>query len=262
MPRYKLTLEYDGTPFVGWQRQTNGLAVQQVLEEAVRGFVGEEVTVHGSGRTDAGVHALGQVAHITLSKDHTADTVRKAINQHLIPHPVAVLAVEVAADDFHARFSAAQRSYRYLIVNRRARLTLARDRAWHVPVPLDTKVMHQAAQCLIGKHDFTTFRSVNCQAKSPLKTLDTLSVERRDEEIWIYTSAQSFMHNQVRAMVGSLKMVGEGKWPISRLAEALAARERTACGPTAPAHGLYFDAVSFGPRRFGPNGEGSEGEAD
>lgn len=252
MPRYKLTLEYDGTPFVGWQRQANGLSVQQVVEDAVRAFAGEQVTVFGSGRTDAGVHALGQVGHITLSKAHSVETVRKAINQHMVPHAVSVLDVQQVDDDFHARFSAAGRSYRYCIVNRRARLTLMRERAWHVPVPLDAEAMHQAGQDLLGKHDFTTFRSARCQAKSPLKTLDELSVERRGDEIWLYTRAQSFMHNQVRAMVGSLKMVGEGKWPQSRVAEALAARDRAACGPTAPACGLYFDSVTFGARRFGP----------
>lgn len=254
MPRYKLTLEYDGTPFVGWQRQDNGLSVQQVLEDAVRGFVGEDVTVHGSGRTDAGVHALGQVAHITLSRDYPVDTVRKAINQHMIPHAVSVLGVEAVADDFHARFSALSRSYRYCIINRRARLALARDRAWHVPLPLDAEAMHRAGQDLLGNHDFTTFRSARCQAKSPVKTLDALSVERRGDEVWLYTRAQSFMHNQVRAMVGSLKMVGAGKWPESRIAEALAARDRSACGPTAPACGLYFDTVIFGARRWGPDG--------
>jgi len=255
MPRYKLTLEYDGTPFVGWQRQENGLSVQQVLEEAVKAFCGEDVTVFGSGRTDAGVHAIGQVAHITLNKSHPADTVRRAINQHLIPHLVAVLDVEDVADDFHARFSAESRSYRYRIVNRRARLALDRNRAWHVPLPLDAGAMHEAAQSLLGKHDFTTFRSVKCQAKSPVKTLDEVSVERRGEEVWLYTRAQSFMHNQVRAIVGSLKMVGEGKWPVGQIAEALAACERTACGPTAPACGLYFDTVTFGARRYGPDGK-------
>jgi tRNA pseudouridine38-40 synthase len=255
MPRYKLTLEYDGTPFVGWQRQDNGLSVQQVLEEAVKAFCGEDVTVFGSGRTDAGVHAIGQVAHITLSKTHPADTVRRALNQHLIPHLVAVLDAEDVADDFHARFSAESRSYRYRIVNRRARLALDRNRAWHVPLPLDADAMHEAAQSLLGKHDFTTFRSVKCQARSPVKTLDEISVERRAEEVWLYTRAQSFMHNQVRAMVGSLKMVGEGKWPVGQIAEALAACERTACGPTAPACGLYFDTVTFGARRYGPDGK-------
>jgi tRNA pseudouridine38-40 synthase len=245
MPRYKLTIEYDGTPFVGWQIQDNGLSVQGVLTQAVAAFANERAVVGGAGRTDAGVHALGQVAHIELSKDWPADTVRDALNAHLRPHPVAVLAAERAADDFDARFSAIRRHYRYRIVNRRADLALDVLRAWRVPRPLDVAAMHEAAQRLVGRHDFTTFRSTECQAKSPVKTLDRLDVTRDGDAMSVTTTARSFLHNQVRSMVGSLVHVGDGKWSADDLASALAARDRAACGQVAPPQGLYLVRVEY-----------------
>jgi tRNA pseudouridine38-40 synthase len=245
MPRYKLTIEYDGTPFVGWQAQDNGVSVQAVLTEAIAAFAGERVTVGAAGRTDAGVHALGQVAHLDLAKDWDDETVRDAINFHLRPQPVAVLAAERAAADFDARFSAVKRHYLYRIANRRADLALDQNRAWRVPRPLDADAMHAAAQRLIGRHDFTTFRSTECQAKSPVKTLDRLDVTRDGDEIRITASARSFLQHQVRSMVGSLIHVGEGKWSAEDLAAALAARDRTACGQVAPPHGLYLVRVDY-----------------
>jgi tRNA pseudouridine38-40 synthase len=245
MPRYKLTLEYDGAPFVGWQMQDNGLSVQGVLTAAIAAFCGESVAVHGAGRTDAGVHAGGQVAHVELAKAWDADTVRDAVNAHLRPHPVAVLAAEVAADDFDARFSARKRHYRYRIVNRRADLALERQRAWRIGRPLDAAAMHAAAQHLVGKHDFTTFRAAECQAKSPVKTLDCLAVARDGDDIQVQASARSFLHTQVRSMVGSLAMVGEGRWSADDLARALAACDRAACGPVAPPDGLYLVQVDY-----------------
>jgi tRNA pseudouridine38-40 synthase len=245
MPRYKLTIEYDGTPFAGWQWQDDAPTVQRVLTDAVARFCGHAVKVAGAGRTDAGVHALAQVAHVDLPKEYRVDSVRDAINAHLRPHPVAVLAAEKIADDFDARFSAKQRHYLYRIVNRRADLALERTRAWRVPRLLDAAAMHEAAQKLIGKHDFTTFRSTECQAKSPVKTLDRLAVTRTGEEVRIETSARSFLHNQVRSMVGSLVLVGDGKWNGDDLAAALAARDRAACGPVAPPEGLYLVRVDY-----------------
>src|SRR5215471_12893202 len=217
MPRYKLLIEYDGAPFVGWQVQANGVSVQGVLTAAVAAFCGDDVYVQGAGRTDAGVHARGQVAHVALAKAWEPDTIRDAINAHLRPHPVAVLAVEQVANDFDARFSARQRHYVYRIINRRADLALEAGRAWRVPRPLDGRAMHDAAQRLIGQHDFTTFRAAECQAKSPVKTLDRLDVERDRDELRIYASARSFLHHQVRSMVGSLVSVGEGKWSADDL---------------------------------------------
>ena len=245
LPRYKLTIEYDGTPFVGWQAQDNGVSVQGVLTAAIAAFAGEQAAVGAAGRTDAGVHALGQVAHVDLGKDWDAETVRDAINFHLRPQPIAVLAVERAALDFDARFSAIKRHYLYRIVNRRADLTLEQNRAWRVPRPLDAPAMHAAAQQLIGRHDFTTFRSTECQAKSPEKTLDRLDVERAGEEVRITAAARSFLQHQVRSMVGSLVHVGEGKWRAGDLAAALAARDRSACGQVAPSHGLYLVRVDY-----------------
>jgi tRNA pseudouridine38-40 synthase len=245
MPRYKLTIEYDGTPFVGWQIQASDLSVQGVLTEAVAAFAGERVTVSGAGRTDAGVHALGQVAHVDLSKDWDTDTVRDALTAHLRPHPVAVIAAERVAPDFDARFSAVKRHYLYRIVNRRPDLTLDRGRAWRVPKRLDDAAMHAAAQRLIGKHDFTTFRDTECQAKSPVKTLDQLDVVRDGDEVRVITSARSFLHSQVRSMVGSLVAVGEGRWSADDLAAALAARDRTACAAVAPPEGLYLVKVDY-----------------
>ena len=245
MPRYKLTIEYDGTTFVGWQAQDNGVSVQGVLTDAIAAFASERVMVSGAGRTDTGVHALGQVAHIDLAKEWDVDRVRDAINFHLRPQPVAVLKAEQVAADFDARFSAIKRHYLYRIVNRRADLTLDQNLAWRVPRPLDCAAMHAAAQKLIGKHDFTTFRSTECQAKSPEKTLDRLDVARDGDDIHITASARSFLQHQVRSMVGSLVHVGEGKWSVGDLADALAARDRTRCGQVAPPHGLYLVRVDY-----------------
>jgi tRNA pseudouridine38-40 synthase len=245
MPRYKLTIEYDGTPFIGWQAQENGVSVQSVLTEAVAAFAGERATVFGAGRTDTGVHALGQVAHIDLGKDWDTGNVRDAINFHLRPQPVAVLTAEKVAADFDARFSAIKRHYFYRIVNRRADLTLDQNRAWRVPRLLDSDAMHAAAQRLIGKHDFTTFRSTECQAKSPVKTLDRLDVVRDGDEVRVIAAARSFLQHQVRSMVGSLVHVGEGKWSTEDLTTALAARDRTRCGQVAPPHGLYLLKVDY-----------------
>src|SRR5688572_1320087 len=237
MPCYKLTIEYDGTPFVGWQLQANGVSVQGLIAAAVKSFCGEDVTVQGAGRTDAGVHALGQVAHIDLQWEHDPGTVRDALNAHLRPHPVAVLLAERATQEFDARFSATRRHYLYRIVNRRPDLALDRLRAWRVPKPLDVAAMHAAAQRLVGKHDFTTFRSTECQAKSPVKTLDKLDVTQSGGEIHITAVARSFLHNQVRSMVGTLVPVGDGKWSADDVTRALEACNRTECGPVAPPEG-------------------------
>jgi tRNA pseudouridine38-40 synthase len=245
VPRYKLTIEYDGTPFVGWQMQDNGASVQSVLTDAIADFAGERVAVQGAGRTDAGVHALGQVAHVDLAKEWDNDTVRDAINFHLRPQPIAVLTAEQVEPAFDARFSAIKRHYLYRIVNRRADLTLAHNRAWRVPRPLEWAAMHAAAQKLVGRHDFTTFRAAECQAKSPVKTLDHLDVIRDGDEVRVEAQARSFLHHQVRSMVGSLVHVGEGKWSAVDLADALAARDRAACGQVAPPHGLYLVRVEY-----------------
>jgi tRNA pseudouridine38-40 synthase len=245
MPRYKLTIEYDGGPFVGWQVQGSAPSVQGALMAAIEAFCGERVKVGGAGRTDAGVHALGQVAHVHLAKDWDADTVRDAITAHLRPQPVVVLAAEKVPDTFDARFSAIKRHYRYRIVNRRGDLALERGRAWRLSRPLDHEAMHAAAQRLVGRHDFTTFRHVDCQAKSPVKTLDRLDVTRQGEELSICTSARSFLHSQVRSMVGALVFVGEGRWSADNLSAALAARDRTACAPVAPPEGLYLVQVDY-----------------
>jgi tRNA pseudouridine38-40 synthase len=245
MPRYKLIIEYDGTPFVGWQMQDNGPSVQGMLVDAIAAFSGERAAPGGAGRTDAGVHALGQVAHVDLAKDWDGDTVRDAINFHLRPHPIAVLAAEQVADTFDARFSATKRHYLYRISNRRADLALEQNRALRVPRPLDGAAMQAAAQQLVGRHDFTTFRATECQAKSPVKTLDRLDVARAGDDVRITASARSFLQHQVRSMVGSLIHVGEGKWSAGDLAAALAARDRAACGQVAPPHGLYLVRVEY-----------------
>ncbi len=245
MPRYKLTIEYDGRPFVGWQIQDNGPTVQGVLAAAVEAFCGEKVGVHGAGRTDAGVHALGQVGHVDLSKDWDTDTVRDALNAHLRPHPVAVLTAERVDDTFDARFSARKRHYLYRIINRRADLTFERGRAWRIPKLLNAAGMHAAAQRLVGRHDFTTFRHVECQAKSPVKTLDQLDVHRIRDDIHVAAAARSFLHTQVRSMVGALALVGEGKWTADDLSAALEKRDRTACAPVAPPDGLYLTSVDY-----------------
>jgi tRNA pseudouridine38-40 synthase len=245
MPRYKLTIEYDGAPFCGWQVQADQISVQGVLTGAIEALSGQKTLVQGAGRTDAGVHARAQVAHVDLAKDWDTDTVRDALNAHLRPHPIAILSAERAADDFNARTSAVKRHYLYRIINRRADLTLEAGYAWRVPRPLDANAMHEAAQRLVGKHDFTTFRSTECQAKSPVKTLDVLAVERNGEEINVSAKARSFLHNQVRSMVGSLVAVGEGKWSTDDLGKALNARDRAACGQVAPPDGLYLMKVDY-----------------
>ena len=245
MPRYKLTLEYDGTGYVGWQRQQNGPSIQAALEDAVAAFCGEDVRLTAAGRTDAGVHALGQVAHVDLSKDWPAETVQGALNQHLRPQPIAVLSAEPVDADFDARFSAVERRYLYRIVCRRAPLALDRGHAWQVGRDLDVEAMHEAAQVLVGQHDFTTFRDAQCQAASPVKTLDAIAVSRDGERIEIRTRARSFLHRQVRSMVGSLSHVGEGKWTREDLRKALEACDRSACGVIAPAGGLYLESVGY-----------------
>ena len=245
MPRYKLTLEYDGSGFVGWQRQDNGPSIQQALEQAVAAFSGERVTVHGAGRTDAGVHALGQVAHLDLARARETDVIRDAVNHHLAPAAIAVVAVEAVGSDFDARRSAIERVYRYRIANRRGPLALDRGRAWRVAKPLDATAMDGAARVLVGHHDFTSFRASECQAKSPDKTLDALTVSRDGDDIVATARARSFLHHQVRNMVGTLKLVGEGKWTAQDVADALAACDRAKAGPTAPAEGLYLVAVRY-----------------
>ena len=245
MPCYKLIIEYDGGPFCGWQLQDNGASVQGALEAAVKAICGETVRVHGAGRTDAGVHALAQVAHCDIAKHFVPGRFRDGLNAHLRPHPIGVLSAEIVPDDFEARFSAKRRHYLYRITNHRANLALNIGRTWRVPRHLDAEAMHEAAQRLLGKHDFTTFRDTECQAKSPEKTLDQLDVTRQGDEVNVVTSARSFLHSQVRSMVGSLVWVGEGRWSANNLGAALAARNRAACGPVAPPQGLYLARVEY-----------------
>ena len=245
MPRYRLLIEYDGAPFCGWQIQDNGPSVQGALEDAVKAICGQHIRVHGAGRTDAGVHALGQVAHCDVPKQLVPGRLRDGLNAHLRPHPIGVLAADVVPDTFEARFSAIRRHYVYRIVNRRANLTIDAGHVWRVPRRLDAAAMHEAAQRLLGKHDFTTFRDTECQAKSPEKTLDQLDVTRDGDAINIVTSARSFLHSQVRSMVGSLEWVGEGRWTPDDMQRALEARDRRACGPVAPPDGLYLVRVDY-----------------
>lgn len=245
MPRYRLILEYDGTPFCGWQRQADRMSVQQALEEALQKFCGETIRVQAAGRTDAGVHATGQVVSFNLATPKSPFRVREALNYHLRPHPVAVLEAEAVPEDFEARFSAIARHYRYRILNRRAPAALLRHQAWHVPMALDAERMHEAAQTILGRHDFSTFRAAECQASSPVRTLDRFEVHREGEEIVIEASARSFLHSQVRSMVGSLKLVGEGKWSSADFRAALDAAQRARCGPLAPPHGLYLTGVDY-----------------
>ncbi len=249
MPRYRLDIEYDGTPYAGWQRQAGQASVQQAIEQAVFGFCGEEVSLRGAGRTDAGVHAAGQVAHLDLVRDWPADTVRDAINAHLrmARESVSVLSAAAVPAEFDARFSATARHYLYRILNRRASPALEKSRVWWVATSLSANAMHEAAQMLVGRHDFTTFRSVQCQAKSPLRTLDRLDVSQTGHVIEIRASARSFLHNQVRSMVGTLKRVGEGAWTAADVRAALEARDRSACGAVAPPGGLYLMSVDYPP---------------
>jgi tRNA pseudouridine38-40 synthase len=247
MPRYRLDVEYDGTAYAGWQRQAGQHSVQAAIEQAILAFAGEEAGIRGAGRTDAGVHATGQVAHVELTRDWPADTVRDAINAHLTAagETVAIVAAARAAGDFDARFSATGRHYLYRILNRRAPPALEKNRVWHVHKRLDAGAMHEAAQMLVGRHDFTTFRSVQCQAKSPVKTLDRLDVTRDDDMIEVRASARSFLHNQVRSMVGTIKRAGEGAWSAADVRAALEAADRAACGPVAPPQGLYLVKVDY-----------------
>ncbi len=245
MPRYRLLIEYDGRPFHGFQAQANLPSVQGSLERAVKKFCGEDLRVSAAGRTDTGVHATGQVVHIDLAKDWPADTVRNALNFHLMPDPVSVLSAEVAEGDWHSRFSATGRRYRYRILNRISPPALDQGRVWHVKKPLDAAAMHAAAQVLVGHHDFTTFRDLACQAKSPMKTLDVADVRREGEEVILEFASRSFLHRQVRSMTGTLAEVGVGRWTKDDVAAALAARDRRACGPVAPAEGLYLTGVTY-----------------
>jgi tRNA pseudouridine38-40 synthase len=247
MPRYKLVIEYDGGPFCGWQFQGNAPSVQQAIEEAIARFAGQAVRIQGAGRTDTGVHATHQVAHVDLERDFPPDTVRDATNAHLRPNPVSILSAERVGEAFNARTSAVGRHYIYRIVNRRSPLALDAGKAWHVKWPLDAALMHEAAQVLVGRHDFTTFRAAECQAASPVKTLQRLDVERIGADVRIHASARSFLHHQVRSMVGSLQMVASGRWTPGDLAEALASRDRSRCGPMAPPDGLYLVGVDYPP---------------
>lgn len=245
MPRYRLLVEYDGRPFHGFQAQAALPSVQGALEAAVKKFCGEDVRVNGAGRTDTGVHATGQVVHVDLAKDWPADTVRNAVNFHLMPAPIAVLEASVAVGDWHSRFSATGRRYLYRILNRMSPPALDQGRVWHVKKPLDAAAMHEAAQVLVGHHDFTTFRDLNCQAKSPMKTLDVATVRREGDEVLLEFASRSFLHRQVRSMTGTIAEVGVGRWTKADVEAALAARDRKACGPVAPAEGLYLTGVSY-----------------
>jgi len=245
MTRFRLLVEYDGGPFVGWQRQDNGPTVQGALEDAIEKLSAEIVTVTGAGRTDAGVHALGQVAHFDIRKEFAPERVRDGLNHHLRPAPIAIVEAALVDDRFHARFSATRRHYLFRILNRRAPPVLDNGKVWHIAAPLDADAMNQAAQALVGHHDFTTFRAAECQSQSPVKTLDRLDVSRRADEIHVEASARSFLHHQVRSMAGSLKLVGEGKWTAKDVADVLAAADRARCGPVAPPDGLYLVRVDY-----------------
>lgn len=245
MSRFKITIEYDGTGYVGWQRQAEGRSIQSAIESALTGLSGETPTVGGAGRTDAGVHALGQVGHFDLDRDFDADTIRDGLNAHLRDDTIVIREAARVMADFDARFSATARHYRYRILNRRAPPALDRGRVWHVPAPIAVEAMQEGAKALVGNHDFTTFRSAECQAKSPVKTLDRLEIARQGEDIVIEASARSFLHSQVRSMVGTLARVGTGAWAPEQVAEVLEARDRAACGPLAPPHGLYLTAVDY-----------------
>ena len=245
MPTFKIILEYDGTAYAGWQRQPNQPTIQQAVETTLRGITQADISVIAAGRTDAGVHALGQVAHVDLTKDWPAETVRNALNAYLVPQPVCVLAASLAPERWHSRFSATERRYLYRILNRPSPPALDQGRVWHVKKPLDAEAMHAAAQVLVGHHDFTTFRDLACQANSPMKTLDLARVSRVGEEVHLAFASRSFLHRQVRSMTGTLAEVGVGRWTTADVAAALAAKDRKACGPVAPAEGLYLTGVNY-----------------
>ena len=245
MPRFKLTIEYDGTDFVGWQRQANGPSVQEAIEKAAVAYCQTDIVVHGAGRTDAGVHAKGQVAHVDLPRNDMGEKVRDALNAHLRPLPIAILKAELVGENFHARFSALERLYLYRLSVRRAPLAIEVNRAWWLARMLDVNAMTRAGQILIGKHDFTTFRATECQAKSPIKTLDEIRVESEGDMIEIWVRAKSFLHHQVRNIVGTLVLVGDGKWTVDDMVHALEAKDRKAGGPTAPPSGLYLISVIY-----------------
>lgn len=245
MPRYRLLVEYDGRPYRGYQAQADLPSVQESIERAVTAFCGETVRLHAAGRTDTGVHATGQVVHVDLEKDWKAAVVRDALNAHLMPEPISILSAEIAEGDWHARFSAIERRYLYRILNRISPPALDQGRVWHVKKPLDVAAMHEAAQALVGHHDFTTFRDMQCQAKSPVKTLDVVEVRREGEQVLLTFTARSFLHRQVRSMTGTLAEVGAGRWTKADFVAALEARDRTACGPVAPPDGLYLTGVGY-----------------
>ena len=245
MPRYRLDIEYDGRPYHGFQAQGDLASVQGSLERAVKGFSGETLRLQAAGRTDTGVHAVHQVVHIDLEKAWKPEVVRDAINAHLVPEPISVLEASVAPEGWHARFSATKRAYEYRILNRKSPPALDQGRVWHVKKPLDAEAMHAAAQVLVGHHDFTTFRDLGCQAKSPMKTLDVAAVRREGEQVVLSFASRSFLHRQVRSMTGSLAQVGLGRWTAADLKAALEARDRKACGPVAPADGLYLVGVTY-----------------
>jgi tRNA pseudouridine38-40 synthase len=245
MPRYRLTVEYDGRPYRGFQAQADLPSVQASIERAVKAFCGQELRLQAAGRTDTGVHATGQVVHIDLDKDWPAITVMRAINAHLVPEPIAITGAHVAEGDWHARFSATERRYLYRILNREAGPALDQGRVWHVRKPIDERAMDAAAQALVGHHDFTTFRDLQCQAKSPMKTLDLAAVRREGDYVLLDFASRSFLHRQVRSMTGTLAEVGVGRWSAEDVVRALEARDRKACGPVAPADGLYLTGVGY-----------------
>ena len=245
MQRWKLTIEYKGCIFNGWQSQKDLTGVQDYIQKAIYDFSKEKIKIYGAGRTDSGVHALGQVAHFDLKKKTNSNEIREALNNYLRSNPIAIIKVEKESKNFHARFSAKLRHYEYRIINRRQPLTLDKDLFWRIGRPLDVSRMKHATKYLVGTHDFTTFRSVNCQSKSPLKSLDKIKISNKDDRIYFSFEAKSFLHNQVRSIVGSFKLVGEGKWKPQKIKEILDTRNRKECGPIAPAEGLYFKAVDY-----------------
>ena len=246
MKRHKIKIEYDATPFIGWQRQENGQSIQGAIEDSIKNIFGETITIFGAGRTDAGVHAMGQVAHFDINnKELEPFVIKNALNDHLRPFPIAILDVDEVDNQFHARFNALQRKYLYRIVNRKSPLTIEKGRAWHVHKDIEVDPMKECISLIEGKHDFTTFRSAHCQSDSPIKTIDSLKITKSDENIYFGFSAKSFLHHQVRSIVGSLKLVGEQSWSVNDFSDALSSKERSRCGAVAPPDGLYFMEVKY-----------------